>query len=67
MPGDLGETFWAERYRGQPTLWSGMPNRCLAGEAGGLAPGERSSGSRHRLGSGIRLPRAGNGLSAASR
>jgi hypothetical protein len=37
--GDLGETFWDERYRGQAALWTGRPNRYLASEAAGLAPG----------------------------
>jgi len=39
MSGDLGETFWDERYRGQAALWSGRPNRYLVSEAAGLAPG----------------------------
>jgi SAM-dependent methyltransferase len=39
MSGDLGETFWDERYSGQAALWSGEPNRYLVGEAAGLTPG----------------------------
>jgi len=39
MSGDLGEAFWDERYRGQPALWSGNPNRYLVSETADLTPG----------------------------
>lgn len=38
-PDQLGEEFWDERYRSQPALWSGKPNRYLVSEVSGMEPG----------------------------
>lgn len=38
-PDHLGEEFWDERYRSQPSLWSGKPNRYLVSEVAGIEPG----------------------------
>jgi 2-polyprenyl-3-methyl-5-hydroxy-6-metoxy-1,4-benzoquinol methylase len=35
----MDETFWDERYRSAPALWSGRPNATLVAEVTDLAPG----------------------------
>lgn len=33
------ESFWEDRYRSQPAIWSGRPNHLLVAEIAGLTPG----------------------------
>jgi SAM-dependent methyltransferase len=39
MTEQFDQAFWDDRYRSQPTLWSGNPNRHLVHEAQDLTPG----------------------------